>query len=116
MQNSRRLCCSSEENRVCSSSPPLRLRCAQHRAQNSGVSSAPAEIAAQPLFDLVNGWPARTIQNRFRTDDHSIRTVTALSRLFRDKRCLHFVRLFRRTKSFEGCYSTSGGLGNGHGT
>src|SRR6478752_659125 len=56
-------------------SASLCLGDAQHRAKDSSVCAAPAEVPSHPLLYLVNGRVGRLIEQRSCAHDHSVRAV-----------------------------------------
>lgn len=74
------------------------------------MCAAPAEIAGEALFDLVECGVGCFLQQGGCSHDHAAGAVAALRRLFGDEGGLDGVRLFRRTETFERGDGVSGYL------
>jgi hypothetical protein len=79
----------------------LNLRGADHRAEDSSVSSAAAEIAGESLSYLFQSRMRRLAENGARGHDHTVCTIAALSGLLGDESRLDGTRFFRCSQTFE---------------
>src|SRR5262249_24416988 len=82
-------------------SPPLRARDGLYGLDDVVVAGTAAEIALEPVADLVVRRARMLLQEAGRRHDHSGRAVAALQRMVLLERALHWVRLAVRGKPLD---------------